>query len=194
MAERGWKRLLAGYSWFRGPGRFPIAAYSEFMPPPRFGLRANGSRDPVVFDADDPYGRLVTECEENVELRPGLAHIAHRVVGAMEHLGRGLPTQGKALYPFCRPGEEKIIKPRTTIRILRIASGGWIAARIRMRPPQRGHAKTSIENRASSVRTRNNSETGRRVSSGDFRYWERGAAFLRDSWGEPGDRRYLIPG
>jgi hypothetical protein len=35
-------------------------------------------------------------------------------------------------------------KPKQS-RVLRIASGGSMAARILMRPPQRGHSKTSIE-------------------------------------------------
>ena len=34
MSEQGWKRLTAGTPWFAGAGNYPIAAYSEFMPPP----------------------------------------------------------------------------------------------------------------------------------------------------------------
>ena len=36
MSEQGWKRLTAGAPWFAGAGKHPIAAYSEFMPPPRW--------------------------------------------------------------------------------------------------------------------------------------------------------------
>src|SRR5207244_13357437 len=35
MPTQGWKRLLDRWPWFRGEGRYPIAAYSEFMPPQR---------------------------------------------------------------------------------------------------------------------------------------------------------------
>ena len=49
MAQQGWKRLLAGVSQFRAPGRFPIAAYSEFMPPPRMGRKPYGAEDPILF-------------------------------------------------------------------------------------------------------------------------------------------------
>ena len=35
MTLSGWKQLLDGIPWFRGAGSYPIAAYSEFMPPPR---------------------------------------------------------------------------------------------------------------------------------------------------------------
>ncbi len=42
MAEQGWQKLLAGYPWFAGEGNYPIAAYSEYMPPPRVGRKAYG--------------------------------------------------------------------------------------------------------------------------------------------------------
>src|SRR5262249_15141064 len=35
MSASGWKELVGGFPWFEGEGKFPIAAYSEFMPPPR---------------------------------------------------------------------------------------------------------------------------------------------------------------
>ena len=78
------------------PGRFPIAAYSEFMPPPRMGRKPYGAEDPVLFQADDPLGWHVTEYEEVMELRPGLEHLAGQLVRAMEHLGNGRPAHGIA--------------------------------------------------------------------------------------------------
>jgi hypothetical protein len=94
--EEGWKRLLAGVSWFRRPGHFPIAAYSEFMPPPRLGRKPYGAEDPGLFRADDPLGWHVTEYEEVMELRPGLEHLAAQLVHILEHLGNGRPAHGIA--------------------------------------------------------------------------------------------------
>ena len=49
MAEQGWQKLLAGYPWFAGEGNYPIAAYSEFMPPPRVGRKPYGSIDHCLY-------------------------------------------------------------------------------------------------------------------------------------------------
>lgn len=89
MSHQGWKRLLAGFPWFRGPGRFPVTAYSEFMPPPRFGRKPYGSAGGLRFDADDPLGWPVSEYEEAFELTPGLRHLATHLVRSLEHLGHG---------------------------------------------------------------------------------------------------------
>jgi hypothetical protein len=91
---RGWKQLLAATAWFRGAGRFPLAAYSEFMPPPRVGCKPYDGRDPVVFQEHDPVGWHVTEYEELLEIRPGLAHLGDQLVRAMEHLGAGRAAHG----------------------------------------------------------------------------------------------------
>ena len=76
MPNRGWQRLVAGTGFFQqgpGPGRYPIAAYSEFMPPPRLGRKPYGGLDRRLFDPADPWGWRVTEYEEAL-VRPGLAH------------------------------------------------------------------------------------------------------------------------
>ena len=96
MAQQGWKRLLAGVSAFRGPGQFPLAAYSEFMPPPRMGRKPYGAEDPVLFRDDDPLGWHVSEYEEVMELRPGLEHLGVQLVLRLEHLGNGRPAHGIA--------------------------------------------------------------------------------------------------
>ncbi|HEV3021766.1 MAG TPA: hypothetical protein VGX76_04845, partial [Pirellulales bacterium] len=96
MAVRGWKRLLGGAPWFDRPGSYPIAAYSEFMPPPRLGLRAYGSRDPLLFQDDDPWGWSVTEYEQTFELEPGLRLLAHELLGALRHLGHCETAHGIA--------------------------------------------------------------------------------------------------
>jgi Peptidase family M28 len=89
MPASGWKQLLAGYPWFQGEGRYPIAAYSEFMPPPRLGRKPYGSFPLPTFDEDDPWGFPVTEYEEAWQLRPGLANLARELVGALANLGEG---------------------------------------------------------------------------------------------------------
>jgi hypothetical protein len=96
MAQQGWKRLLDGVAQFRAPGKFPIVAYSEFMPPPRVGRKPCGQLDTVLFHEDDPSGWHITEYEEIMELRPGLQHLAEQLVPALEHLGHGRPAHGIA--------------------------------------------------------------------------------------------------
>src|SRR5262249_60831754 len=85
----GFRALLDGWPWFEGSGRYPIEAYSEFMPPPRLGRRAYGAVDPLLFDDGDPWGWNVTEYEEELELGPGLAHIASQVVDSRVHTSAG---------------------------------------------------------------------------------------------------------
>ncbi len=94
MSPAGWKRLLAGAPWFRGAGKYPIAAYSEFMPPPRLGCKPYGEIDHTLYHADDPLGWPVTEYEEEYELRPGLLHLGDELVTVMEHLGCGRSAHG----------------------------------------------------------------------------------------------------
>jgi hypothetical protein len=110
MPATGWKQMLAGAPWFRGPDKYPIAAYSEFMPPPRLGRKAyDGFTDPVLFDAADPWGWHITEYEEALELRPGLDTVAKQIVNTLAHLGRGEPAHGiarkKLLDNPCWPPE-----------------------------------------------------------------------------------------
>jgi len=94
MVAMGWKRLLADGREFRRPGRFPIAAYSEFMPPPRLVRKPYGTEEPGPFSADDPSGWQVSEYEEALQLRPGMEHLAAELLHAMEHLGHGRPAHG----------------------------------------------------------------------------------------------------
>ncbi|HWE38701.1 MAG TPA: M28 family peptidase [Isosphaeraceae bacterium] len=85
----GWQRLFEPADVAPGP----IAAYSEFMPPPRVGPAGDG---PGPFAEDDPWGWRVTEREEVEELRPGLDHVAREVVGTLARLSRGDPAHGLA--------------------------------------------------------------------------------------------------
>ncbi|HVT14629.1 MAG TPA: M28 family peptidase [Thermoanaerobaculia bacterium] len=95
----GWQELLSGAPWFRAEGRYPIPAYSEFMPPPRLGQRAYGCLDSLLAGHDrerDPWGWPVSEYEEDFELRPGLARVARQLLEALDHLGHGRPAHGFA--------------------------------------------------------------------------------------------------
>ena len=68
MASRVWQHLLAGFPWFQGEGNYPIAAYSEFMPPPRLGRLPYGPIDGQLFMDSDPFGWHITEYEEALAL------------------------------------------------------------------------------------------------------------------------------
>ncbi len=94
MPAQGWKQLLSGASRFQGEGHFPIAAYSEFVPPPRLGPKPYGGVGINPMLDGDPFGWGVSEYEEAVELQPGLNTLAHCVVGALARLGQGQPAHG----------------------------------------------------------------------------------------------------
>ena len=81
-------------SLVRGPDKYPITAYSEFMPPPRLGLKAYCEIDMQLFPDDDPWGWHVTEYEEAFELQPGFELIARQLVHALRHLGCREPAHG----------------------------------------------------------------------------------------------------
>ena len=38
MDKNGWFQFLEGFPWFRGENKFPLRAYSEYMPPVRTGI------------------------------------------------------------------------------------------------------------------------------------------------------------
>ena len=92
----GWEKLLDGYPWFAGKGKFPIPAYSEFMPPPRFGRSPYGETDTGHFVKTDPFGWYISEIEEELELQPGLAMLANQIVRQVAELGLGKPAYGIA--------------------------------------------------------------------------------------------------
>jgi hypothetical protein len=89
MNEVGWKRLLAGWPWYRGEGNFPLVPNSEFMSPVRRGQRPYGTRDTLPLAEDDPYGWPVTEFEEQLGLEPGLRDIAHHLFNRLLPCWRG---------------------------------------------------------------------------------------------------------
>jgi hypothetical protein len=85
----GWRKLLENYPAYKGEGSYPIAAYSEFMPPAHLGCKPYGTRDPFLFSQDDPWGWHITEYEELQELVPGLQNIGQQIVHDLVLLGEG---------------------------------------------------------------------------------------------------------
>jgi hypothetical protein len=78
---------------FLGPGRFPVPAYSEFMPPPFVGLKPFTASDPHGAADNtsvcDEHGVAIDEYEQEHELRPGLAKIASHLVVELGKLAAG---------------------------------------------------------------------------------------------------------
>ncbi len=91
-----WQRLLAGFPWFRGEGRFPIDAYSEFLPAPYLGRKPYpfAEPEPYPFTAADPDGWHITEAEEAFALQPGLLQLARPILRALTALARGESARG----------------------------------------------------------------------------------------------------
>ncbi|MHB1423458.1 MAG: M28 family metallopeptidase [Gemmataceae bacterium] len=94
MKLAGWKRLVDGAPWFRAAESYPIAAYSEFMPPPREVCKPYQGYAVDELDENDPWGWPVSEWEEARQLRPGLAHVAEIVVHGLAELAHGRPIRG----------------------------------------------------------------------------------------------------
>ena len=90
MLGQGWQGLFEDWSWLRGQGRFSIAAYSEFMPPPRAGQKPYGSWEiDSPFALEDPWGWRISAHELDRELTPGLAAIGRQVIESLVCLATG---------------------------------------------------------------------------------------------------------
>lgn len=76
----GWQELLEGFPWFRAEGQYPLLAYSELTPPPRFGRSPYGGFLPEGSPDSDPFGWNVNEAEQELEIRPDLNHLAERLL------------------------------------------------------------------------------------------------------------------
>jgi hypothetical protein len=85
----GWHKLFAKYPWFKGEGKFPFSAYSEFMPPPRLGKFPYGETDTTLFSETDPFGWTISEIEEEYELKPGCEQIGKIVMSHLLKLAKG---------------------------------------------------------------------------------------------------------
>ncbi|HVT61624.1 MAG TPA: M28 family peptidase [Thermoanaerobaculia bacterium] len=93
-AGAAWDLLLAPPTEPEAREGYPIAAYSEFMPPPRLGVKPYGAIDPSAARRDDPWGWPISEYEEAFELRPGLAHLAELLLAVLQRLGQRHPAHG----------------------------------------------------------------------------------------------------
>ena len=93
---------LASWSWiaaeakdaFVGSGRFPLRAYSEFMPPPYVVLKPyqlERAVQPTAAEAGEEHSLAVSEYEQAQELEPGLQRIATHVLGELGRLLRREP-------------------------------------------------------------------------------------------------------
>src|SRR6516225_2911436 len=91
MNEHGWKRLVEGWPWFRGEGRYPVQPNSEFMGPLRRLRKPYGCWGRMHVDEGAPLGWPVTEYEEALGLRPGLHCLGRRLLGELTRLARGEP-------------------------------------------------------------------------------------------------------
>ncbi len=88
--HHGWQRLIAEPGVFRGEGRFPIAAYSEFMPPPRIAIKPSGAFEyDSPFNDDDPFGWRITAREQEHQIASGLPIIARQFIEMMVSLATG---------------------------------------------------------------------------------------------------------
>jgi hypothetical protein len=94
MEPTGWTRLVTVAAGRASDAPSSIAAYSEFMPPPRFGRTSPSPIGESLFDEADPWGWCVAEHEEADELQPGLEQVAHQVLGVLARLVRGMPAHG----------------------------------------------------------------------------------------------------
>ncbi len=82
---------------FHGAGRFPLRAYSEFMPSPYVGIKPyapSRTGAPTTFSVSDGDGLDVDEYEQAHDIEPGLDRIAEHV---LSKLGRLLAGQPQAL-------------------------------------------------------------------------------------------------
>ncbi len=68
MAIQGWKRFLLEAGRFSGEGKYPIEAYSEFMPPPRVGISPYMCRTAGFFDEEDPLWPSPEHLHQNSSL------------------------------------------------------------------------------------------------------------------------------
>ena len=91
MSKRAghWHDLLSGRLPAAGAGNFPIAAYSEFMPPPRIGMKPYGTWSLGHLSERQASHWLVTSREEMHYLRPGLSSIGAQIINDLVAVAHG---------------------------------------------------------------------------------------------------------
>lgn len=118
-----WPPTPSCQTHFAGHGRYPIPAYSEFMPPPRVAVNPfSGAIDGTLVDAGGDRVWRVPEVQELCELRPGLEHAAETVKEAISAAIQGKPWKGLTKtelesnpywpgQPISEPGELAMLLP-----------------------------------------------------------------------------------
>jgi hypothetical protein len=91
----GWDEIEAeARDAFVGEGRFPLPAYSEYMPSPYVVVKPYAARradGAATFGASDGDALDVTEEEQAHQLAPGLGKIAGHLLAELDRLIRGQP-------------------------------------------------------------------------------------------------------
>jgi hypothetical protein len=91
-----WEQIEAeALEAFRGPGRFPLRAYSEFMPAPFVGIKPyapSRAGAPTTFPVSASDALDVDEYEQVHHLEPGLDRIAEHLVHELGRVARGQPN------------------------------------------------------------------------------------------------------
>ena len=72
--------------------KFTIPAYSEFMPPPRFGIKPSGRIVGNCFNPDAPNEWIISEFEEHCQLRLGLQDVGTHIINSIVDLADGKPS------------------------------------------------------------------------------------------------------
>jgi hypothetical protein len=79
---------------FHGDGRFPLRAYSEFMPPPYVGIKPyapNRAATATCLNVSGGNALDIDEYEQAHDLEPGLAQIAEHLLSKLVKLVSGRP-------------------------------------------------------------------------------------------------------
>ena len=95
MSDGAWNRIeREAASCHRGEGRFPLRAYSEFMPPPYVGIKPYASRrdDHATTAHSERVDALdISETEQAQELEAGIVRIGSHIVHELARLLSGSP-------------------------------------------------------------------------------------------------------
>ncbi len=88
-----WLDLLGQTYPATGEGRFPITAYSEFMPAPRIGQKPYGTWNIAHLSLSSPHRWQITAREERQFLQPGLQNIGVQLINDLVAVANGKTVQ-----------------------------------------------------------------------------------------------------
>jgi hypothetical protein len=110
----GWTYLKRTLREFLRINGFSYDAFSEFMPAPWVGIEPYGEIDPFIVPAGDNFGIRVSEYQEYIELREGIADIGRRMLAEFRKLFTGGHQFSKTLMA------NNIYLPETADGVIRI--------------------------------------------------------------------------